>query len=52
MDIMEMVNGNGLYEATYHWQTTFPTTNCSYPKGHGHAYAEDKLPTWNSSFHE
>lgn len=39
MDIMEMVNGNGLYEATYHWETTFPKANCSYPTGHGHAFA-------------
>ena len=29
-----MVNGNALYEATYHWQTTFPRSNCSYPEGH------------------
>jgi hypothetical protein len=28
----------GLYEATYHWETTFPKANCSYPAGHGHAY--------------
>lgn len=39
MDIMEMVDGNGLYEATYHWETTFPKANCSYPTGHGHAFA-------------
>ena len=24
MDIMEMVNGNGDYEATYHWETQVP----------------------------
>ena len=30
----QMVNGNALYEATYHWQTTFPRSNCSYPEGH------------------
>jgi hypothetical protein len=23
-----MVDGSGLYEATYHWQTTFPKSNC------------------------
>ena len=52
MDIMEMVNGNGDYETTYHWQTTFPRTNCSYPKGHEHQYAHKALPDWNTAFHE
>ena len=88
MDIMEMVNGNGDYEATYHWEThapqplpptpaqplpgcmpwpsrcgcqsshqravcrTFPGANCSYPNGHGHAFAHSALPTWNTSYHE
>jgi beta-glucanase (GH16 family) len=52
MDIMEMVNGNGDYETTYHWQTTYPKSNCSYPKGHEHQYAHKPLPKWNSTFHE
>lgn len=53
MDIMEMVNGDGLYEATYHWQTGFPVSNCSYPEGHGHQFTSHPLGAgWNSTFHE
>ena len=40
----EQVNGQGLYEATYHWQTSYPKANCSYPAGHQHAYAEVRPP--------
>eukprot|EP00038_Savillea_parva_P001783 m.107310 g.107310 ORF g.107310 m.107310 type:complete len:216 (+) comp10620_c1_seq1:689-1336(+) len=53
MDIMEMVDGSGMYEATYHWQTTFPTSNCSYPTGHEHQYTAAPLgPDWNTTYHE
>ena len=53
MDIMEMVDGSGLYEATYHWQTTFPTTNCSYPHGHQQQHATAHLGSdWSDTFHE
>ena len=53
MDIMEMVDGSGDWAATYHWQTTYPTTNCSYP--HGHLSESSSLPLgsqWNSTVHE
>ena len=53
MDIMEMVNGNSEYEATYHWQTTFPASNCSYPKGHMHQYtAKNLTDSWSSTQNE
>ena len=53
MDVLEMVNGNGLYEATYHWQTTFPRSNCSYPKGHFQQHTAAALgPDWNQTMHE
>ena len=52
LDIMEMVNGNGLYEATYHWQTTFPKHNCTYPTGHQHQWTSKALPSFDTSFHE
>ena len=39
MDIMEMINGDGTSYSTYHWQTTYPARNCSYPTGHEHVYA-------------
>ena len=53
MDIMEMINGDGSHHSTYHWQTTYPTANCSYPKGHEEATASLKLPRdWGNAFHE
>ena len=52
MDILEMVNGNGLYEATYHWQTTFPKSNCSYPTGHYQQHTAAPLPSWDSAQNE
>ena len=53
MDIMEMIDGNGDSFSTYHWQTTFPKTNCSYPAGHEHVYAKATLPDgWEHTAHE
>lgn len=54
MDIMEMVNGDGQYHATYHWQTTFPTSNCSYPTGHGSSTTEApvQIKAFNTTLHE
>ena len=34
IDIMEMVDGTGTVYGTYHWQTSFPVANCSFPKNH------------------
>ena len=34
IDIMEMVDGQGTVYGTYHWQTSFPEANCSFPKNH------------------
>lgn len=34
MDILEMIDGDGIAHGTYHWQTTWPQRNCSYPTGH------------------
>ena len=43
-------DGNGF--ATYHWQTTWPATNCSFPKGHLSMSTKTPLVDWNSTFHE
>ena len=42
------------YHATYHWQTTFPTSNCSYPTGHGSSTTEApvQITKFNTTFHE
>ena len=34
IDIMEMVDGTGTVYGTYHWQTSFPEYNCSFPQNH------------------
>lgn len=53
MDIMEMINGDGTSYSTYHWQTSYPAHNCSYPTGHEHVYAGPALPSgWNGTLHE
>mmetsp|Transcript_16635 Transcript_16635/g.37284 ORF Transcript_16635/g.37284 Transcript_16635/m.37284 type:complete len:280 (-) Transcript_16635:95-934(-) len=53
MDVMEMVNGNGISYSTYHWQDEFPARNCSYPANHSHVFASSVLPSgWDSAFHE
>eukprot|EP00040_Diaphanoeca_grandis_P040039 m.261035 g.261035 ORF g.261035 m.261035 type:complete len:305 (+) comp41146_c0_seq1:125-1039(+) len=52
MDIMEMVNGAGKVYNTYHWQTTFPKSNCSYPVGHESASSGLNVSDWSTAFHE
>mmetsp|Transcript_7591 Transcript_7591/g.16317 ORF Transcript_7591/g.16317 Transcript_7591/m.16317 type:complete len:287 (-) Transcript_7591:40-900(-) len=52
MDIMEMVNGDGMWYGTYHWQTDFPQGNCSFPQNHKSQANGKQLPTWNSEYHE
>jgi beta-glucanase (GH16 family) len=38
---------------TYHWQTTWPAKNCSYPVGHQSIHECTALPAdWGSTFHE
>ena len=38
---------------TYHWQTTWPAKNCSYPVGHKSVHECTALPVdWGSTFHE
>ena len=51
-DILEQVNGKPELYATYHWQTTWPQTNCSYPTGHKSMSSHADLQNWNSTFHE
>ena len=51
-DVLEMVNGDGTAWATYHWQTTFPKSNCSYPTGHEHVYTSEPVDNWDIAFHE
>jgi len=51
-DILEQVSGLPALYATYHWQTTWPAANCSYPKGHKSVSNHTALPTWNVEFHE
>jgi beta-glucanase (GH16 family) len=53
MDILEMVDGDGTAWSTYHFQTTYPKQNCSYPTGHEERYAQTALPAdWATTFHE
>jgi len=54
IDIMEMVDGDGFAEATYHWQTSFPAVNCSYPRNHTEftAKADLRQSHWDDTFHE
>lgn len=52
IDILEMVDGDEAAHATYHWQTTWPQTNCSYPKGHKQASIAFDIPTFASEYHE
>ena len=53
MDIVEMVDGSGEYAATYHWQTGYPATNCSYPAEHLSATTQRSMGTaWNATYHE
>jgi beta-glucanase (GH16 family) len=53
IDILEMINGNGQACGTYHWQTTWPSKNCTYPVGHKSVH--DCLPMpedWSTIYHE
>ncbi len=53
MDIMEMINGQGVVHGTYHWQTTYPSKPCSYPVGHLQQSSSAQLGAkWNETFHE
>ena len=53
IDVLEMINGNGNACGTYHWQTTWPAKNCSYPVGHESVHKCSVLPSdWGSTYHE
>lgn len=49
IDILEMVNGDGLSESTYHWQTA---GKCKYPANHKSFTTNKPLPKWDTEFHE
>jgi beta-glucanase (GH16 family) len=50
IDIMEMINGDTLSHATYHWNKNVPKSNCS---GDNTLLGDDKaVSDWNSNFHE
>jgi beta-glucanase (GH16 family) len=53
MDILEEISGQGVGYGTYHWETTYPKHNCSFPNGHQRQYGTHTLPDdWNTQFHE
>ena len=53
IDVLEMVQGNGQACETYHWQTTWPKQNCTFPKGHLSVHKCSALPpNWGSAYHE
>jgi len=53
IDVLEMVQGNGQACGTYHWQTTWPTENCTYPTGHRSVHECTPMPPdWGTAFHE
>ena len=51
-DVLEMISGQGVGYATYHYETTWPTQTCQYPKGHLEVTNNVTLPFWNSTYHE
>ena len=52
-DIMEMVDGDGVAYATYHWQDGVPMRKCAFPKNHQSVFAQARLADgWNSTLHE
>jgi beta-glucanase (GH16 family) len=52
MDILEMIDGDGVAHGTYHWETTFPAHPCSYPKGHKDVTASQVIKSFATEFHE
>ena len=53
MDILEMIDGNGVAYGTYHWETTYPQQKCAYPAGHERVFGSQTMPSdWASNFHE
>jgi beta-glucanase (GH16 family) len=53
MDIMEMVSGQGVTYATYHWQDGWPRQKCAYPEGHQDVTGELNMgENWDADFHE
>lgn len=53
IDILESIDADGQGWATYHYQTTYPKSNCSYPTGHERVYTSVQLPPdWSTAFHE
>ena len=48
-----MVDGNAQACGTYHWQTTWPAHNCSYPSGHESVSKCAPLAEgWGETYHE
>ena len=50
---LRQIDGNWLAQGTYHWQTTWPKSNCSYPTGHKEVHASKQLTgEWWNEWHE
>lgn len=48
-----MISGDGTLYSTYHYQTSWPASNCSYPAGHEEVFSAIPMPAdWDSSYHE
>jgi len=52
IDILEMINGDSFAHGTYHWESTYPAQNCSYPKGHQSITSELSINNWDTDYHE
>ena len=52
IDIMEMVNGDGEYHATYHWNRFFPENSCQRSRGNTLIGDSVKVANWYNEWHE
>lgn len=52
IDIMEMINGDGVSHGTFHWDKLYPGTNCTGQKGNDASSGSIQVDKWNSTYHE
>ncbi len=50
IDVLEMRNGYA--HGTYHWESTYPQKNCSYPNGHQSVTSQLFIDQWDTQYHE
>ena len=50
IDIMEMIDGDGTYHGTYHWNEAYPLQNCT--SQNNQTSGQIGVPAWHTTFHE